>query len=238
MSQLGQLLAESTGYTTAKFEKPGDLVRGPVVAVAVRQVRDFQSGTPETWDDGNPKQQVVISVQTDLREDGDDDGIRSIYIKWWGQPKQAFQDALRAAKAKDIDTGGQFAAQYTGDGEKPRAGFSAPKLFAFEYRPPTGVAGLISEAQPAAQQGFQQAAPADPWANQSPASQAFTQQAGPTVQQAVTAPPVQQAPAAPAVDLQKLIGLIRGGFDDAGIASFMPDVTPEQIAAARNAAGA
>lgn len=64
----------------------------------VQQVRDYQSGDPQTWPDGNPKNQLVIPVTTDTGIEGaDDDGRRSIYVKGWGKQQRALFDAVKQA---------------------------------------------------------------------------------------------------------------------------------------------
>ena len=147
MSELKTLLQESKGLPSAfrKDHPIGTVWAGRVQRVEVRQVRD-DDGNPETWDNGDPKQQVVVAIQTTQRdpERPGDDGVRGIYIKWWGAQRQALRDCLEAAGVEDIEVGGMFAAQYVGDGEQPKNKmFSPAKLMKYEYKAPSPTAGLL-----------------------------------------------------------------------------------------------
>jgi len=139
-----------SGSTAAKFENPGDYVTGVVASEPeARQQTDYRLGTPLTWDDGSPKMQVLITLQTDLRdpEKAEDDGLRTVYVKGKNLTK-AVRDAVRDAGAKGVRTGGTLTVQYTGDGTAEK-GFNPPKLYAAKYVPPAQ--GLLMSAQPAAQ---------------------------------------------------------------------------------------
>jgi hypothetical protein len=120
------------GGKTAKFEKIGTSYSGTVISADIRQATNFDTGKPEFWEDGKPKQQVVIAIQTALREDSEDDGIRSLYIKGWGDQRRALQAASKAAGGSPAP-GDTFTATYVGDGEKPQRGF-APKIYKYEIK--------------------------------------------------------------------------------------------------------
>lgn len=148
MSDLKQLMEDSKGLPAAfrKTHPVGTVWRGAVTKVIVRTQRD-DDGNLKAWDDGNPVQEVVIAIQTDQRdpERKNDDGIRGIYIKWWGEQKKAFREAMEEAGVDDVEIGGQFAAQFAGLGPQPRdPKLSPPKLMKFAYKPPTGLGGLLS----------------------------------------------------------------------------------------------
>src|SRR5690606_14620750 len=82
-----------------KFEQVGAQYAGTVVSVEVRPYTDLKTGKPEFWENGDPKQQLVIGIQTDERnpELQDDDGVRYDYVKMWGKQKQALRAAAQAA---------------------------------------------------------------------------------------------------------------------------------------------
>lgn len=205
-------LLASDGSATAKFEALGTRIGGTITACDIRQARNFTTGEPEFWDDGGPKQQAVITVQTDLRDPAvtDDDGKRSIYVKWWGESREALKAALKAAQDDDVRPGGQFFATYSGDKASDRKGFNATKLFTYEYtQPGLGIGGEVA-ATPAATVQTAPAVTAAP----APAAvdpeflawqQAQAAAAAPAVvpvavvaAPVVSAPPVVQAPPAPA----------------------------------------
>lgn len=117
------------GNKSAKFPTVGTTYSGKVTSVETRQATNFDTGKPEFWDDGTPKMQAVISVQTTERENAEDDGVRSIYIKMWGDQKKALIRASQEAGGSPA-VGDTFTATYYADGEKPQRGF-APKLFKY-----------------------------------------------------------------------------------------------------------
>jgi hypothetical protein len=135
-------LLMGSGGAWAKFEQPGDKVSGEIVAVEARQATDLD-GNPRAWDNGDPIMEVVVTLQTDERSDGDDDGIRKVSIGGsmkYASKKKATVDAVRAAGAKGLEAGGTFALAYTGEGEPTKRGYNPPKLFQAAYKAP--VAGV------------------------------------------------------------------------------------------------
>lgn len=178
LDHLDELL--TAGGKSFKFETPGDSVTGTVQNVDVRQVRDFDTGKPTTWDDGRPQEQIVITLSTSLRdpEITDDDGTRSVYVKGWGDQLRAFRAAVKAAGGKP-EPGDTFTATFTGFGEKgPRGGFP-PKKYVYELRKASPLDGVLAGQQPAAQQAYAPQAyqPQAPQAYQQPAPQAYQPQA-------------------------------------------------------------
>jgi hypothetical protein len=141
------IAASGTGVRTGKLDEVGSVLRGTVIKAELRQARD-EDGKPDFWDDGNPKQQVVVIIQTDLDEGEDDngredDGRRAFYVKFWGNQKLALLDAIRAAEVDDIYPGADFAVKWTGNGEAQKKAWSAPKLLKFKVgKPPVKGAGL------------------------------------------------------------------------------------------------
>ena len=135
----------SSGGKSAKFESMGDMIAGEITDVSVQDQRNMDSGQVMTWDDGLPRKQMVISLQTDLREDDDDDGVRKVYVKGGNYTvdqgsgasgKTALQQACKKAGVKIPEAGGTLKVAFTGLGVKTNRGFSAPKLFTMSYQPP------------------------------------------------------------------------------------------------------
>lgn len=236
------------------FDYIGAQVTGTVLDLVEQQQTDMQTGEPKTFSNGQPMMMYRVDLQTQERDPNNpmDDGRRSIYLKGSRAPETQSSLAAVLAAVKqatgtaNIATGGTLTVQYVGDGQPKQRGFSAPKLYAASYQPPTHSLGEEPVrpqqvmAQPSPQQQFaqQQAAqgPAPQWAQapaqqpayqvpQAPAQQYPVQQS-PAPQYAPQAPapqqyqpqaPAQQAPAPQAVTLP------------AGI-------TPEMLAAAQQAA--
>lgn len=89
----------STGGTRSAFNKdsqPGASVTGTLASDPdVRQATDFQTKQPAFFlKSGKPKLEVVFDLQTDLREDQDDDGRRSVWVHWWGVQRDALTKAV------------------------------------------------------------------------------------------------------------------------------------------------
>ena len=205
-----------------KFESPGDMVEGIVISWLVKPVTKMGTGEIDTFPSGDPKYQIIVTLQTTLRNDIDDDGKRTVYIK--SHMMSAFKTALAATGADDLEKGAWTRIIYTGLGEAQR-GLNPPKMFTAEYKRPSaqvlagqvgpGVlqqavgnvqAGLGGQAMPAAQpvqQDFQppvQPAPM-PQGVGGYGSQPYQQnpQGYPLPQQ--SAPVQQQAPAVPQVNI-------------------------------------
>jgi hypothetical protein len=112
----------------------GEIAEDP----AMQQKRDFDTGDPVTWADGNPRMMLRVIIQTDDRDPqvADDDGKRALYLE--GGKAFAVRDAVRAAGATKLERGGWLSLTYTHDDEARRKNtrFNAPKAFKAEYRPP------------------------------------------------------------------------------------------------------
>jgi hypothetical protein len=125
------------GVPSASFLHIGDGVAGTITeSPTLQQQRDFTSGEPKVWDDGNPMMQLVVTLQTDQYDEKieDDDGRRRIYVK--NAMKKAIADAVRKAGAKKLDVGGVLSVRYTADGEAAKKGINPPKLYTAQYTPP------------------------------------------------------------------------------------------------------
>jgi hypothetical protein len=268
VSDLKQLLIDSKGLPSAfrKTHPIGTVWAGKITKVSVQQARD-DDGNPDAWDDGNPKQQVVVAIQTDQRDPErlNDDGVRGVYVKWWGEQKKAFRECIEKAGVDDLEVGGMFAAQYTGEGPQPANRMYSPaKLMKYEYKPPTGLGGLLNGNghAPAAPNTVQaatvQAAVNDPWgpanpgmaaaaaadqaaaaaqAQQIAAQSLLTSQLGATPIPEPVAAPVAipvAAPADPGDLLATVKGLIALGMTDDQIIAAVPAANPAALTALRS----
>ena len=183
---------------------PGDTITGAVVSVDYKQVNDFNTGEPAFFPSGDPKMQFVIVIQTDQRDDEDDDGRRTIYIPAWGSKKQALVDAMRAEgmrKASEaFATGNIFTATFVEELQKQN-----PQTRA-RYREKVYTYRIQRGSLAAADRDV------DPWAATTPAPQP----AAPAPAPQPAAPAPAPAPAAPQAGP---IELIRAGLDDQQIAT-------------------
>lgn len=119
----------------------GTVVGGVVTDVIIRQARKFESVDLDFWDDGTPKMQAVIEVQTDQRDDADDDGKRSLTINLWSGQKRALADACRVAGVAEPTPGDTFSAVWTSGVGKAKD----PRVFAYKITPGSGLGGVLAE---------------------------------------------------------------------------------------------
>jgi hypothetical protein len=158
----------STGIRSASFQNVGDSVVGFIVhQPEVQQQRDFETGEPKFWSDGNPMMQLRVVLQTEVRdpEDPEDSGERALYVR--GNMQRAVAQAVRQAGAKGLEVGGKLLIKYSGDGKATRRGLNAPKLYEARYRQPSPEATRVPEppngqqpAEPAAVQATVEHQPA------------------------------------------------------------------------------
>lgn len=123
-----------SGVPSYKFETPGQVAKGTIVSLDLQQQRDYKTNALQYWDDGKPRMQLRVVLQTDEHDDDTDDGLRAVYVK--GESQKAVRDAVRAAGAKTIEVDGVLAVAYIGDGEQTDVRLNPPKLYKAEYRPP------------------------------------------------------------------------------------------------------
>jgi hypothetical protein len=112
-----------------------------ILGATMQQARDMKTGTPLTWDDGNPKENLVIMLQTDEHDDEveDDDGTRRLFCKKPGAMLAAIGKALGKVKISQ-SFGGTLAVKYIGDKKAKTAGFNPSKQFAAVFTPAGGAA--------------------------------------------------------------------------------------------------
>lgn len=129
------------GGKSAKFAQIGDTVEGVIVdQPELRQRTSIDDGKPLTWDDGSPQMQLVVRLQTDLRDDAEDDGIRNLYVSGGfkrASLQKAVADAVRTAGAKGLAVGGRLKVGFTGEEPPQKRGMSPAKLYQARYTPPT-----------------------------------------------------------------------------------------------------
>lgn len=230
-----QLLAGNA--RSFKFKAYGDTAEGIILSQETKQATDPATGEKQFYRrSGDPVWQILYTMQTNLHEDQDDDGRRTLYAK--GGMFGAIRQAREKIGAERIEDGGYLKVIYTGDGEAER-GLNPPKLYVAEYRRPTDQVldsavnnvqqGLGGQPQPTPQQGYQpQAGPnygqpvQDPYQKQNYAPQQgylqgaatpnYTPQQQPPAPQVQPAQPVQQGPTP-----QQIAALQSAGIDVASV---------------------
>jgi len=139
------LMGGGTKSAFSKTDPVGATVTGTVVSTEIRQQTDMETGKPLEWENGDPRMQLVVVVQTDTRDDEDDDGRRAIYVK--GSKSvgsksvhDAVRAAVQAAGAKGLEPGGTLTMAYIGDEPSKTRGFNDRKLWAAQYKVPDAAA--------------------------------------------------------------------------------------------------
>lgn len=166
-----------------KFQNVGDQVTGTIAgAPSERQQTKFGTQDPDFWPNGDPKMQIIVPLKTELREDGQDDGERTLYVASKNM-KRAISDAIRASGATDLLVGGVLTVNFIGNDPDSKNPANPAKMYAASYTAPASAfAAPAAQPAPVAQQP---AVPA-PTAQPAPAAVPATPQ------------PVAQAPAAQA----------------------------------------
>ncbi|OIU88633.1 hypothetical protein [Microbacterium sp. AR7-10] len=207
-----------------KFTNVGDSITGTVVgATTERQQTKFGTQEPDFWPNGDPKMQILVNLQTTLREDGNDDGERTLYVASKNM-KKAIGDAIRASGASDVAAGGQLTVTFIGNDPNSKNPANPAKLYQAQYTP-----GASAFAQPTA------ATPAPAAAQAAAPAAAPAPQAVPQPVQAAPAPaaaPAAQQPGSWLTPEQigQLAQLRAAGIPEASIAAAL-GTTAEQIAA-------
>lgn len=146
-----EALLSASAY--AKFDTVGDIATGTVVKPPVtRQQTDFVTKEPAFWTDGQPKTEVIISLQGD----DPDSPVMDVYVR--SGLLTAVKTALVPSGGK-CEVGGKLWIQYIGEGEA-KSGLNPPKLFKAAYDPPQPAAvtapapgPAVAEAPPTTLQG-------------------------------------------------------------------------------------
>lgn len=115
----------------------GTAYKGTVVDFDVSQQRDFDTDEPAVWPDGNPKMQLVVTLQTELSDGADDDGLRRIYAPKSNAPGSMFaaiREAVSTAGSK-LAKGATLVVQFSGTEPASNPKFNDRKLYTAAYAP-------------------------------------------------------------------------------------------------------
>lgn len=137
------LMGSSIPSAFGKNDPVGTAITGTIISTEIRQQTDLESGKPLEWDNGDPRMQLVMLLQTDQRDpaNADDDGQRAIYVKGSKAPgSQSLHDAVRAAvqaaNAPGLEVGGTVTITFTGTEPSKTRGYNDRKLWAATYIAP------------------------------------------------------------------------------------------------------
>lgn len=143
------------GGAAFPFKVVGDYVQGSIVDMEEIQQTDITTQKLAFWDDGSPKMQYRVTLQTNLADPAnvDDKGMRSVYLN--GSRKQGCQSSLAAVLdvvrevtgSTAIATGAMLTLQFIGTRPAAQRGLNDAKLYTAQYVAP---AMNIGSSAPAA----------------------------------------------------------------------------------------
>lgn len=127
---------------TASFLEIGATHEGTVISYTKSQQRDLATGKPKFWDNGDPMEQWIFTLQTEENnpELPDDDGKRRVFATGSNLERKqmlaVIRQAIRKSGHKGDIIGGTLAVKFVGEGDQPRPGFAKPKLYSAKFEPP------------------------------------------------------------------------------------------------------
>ncbi len=133
------------GGKAFEFGAIGDTVTGEILDMKKQQQTDFQTGAPAFWNNGEPKMMLKVSLQTEIEDGPDDDGVRNVYLRGGNftalkgkgtASLVAVKDAVKKS-GKPIEVGGTLTLQFSGEGPAPAKGMNPAKLYTASYKPAT-----------------------------------------------------------------------------------------------------
>lgn len=129
------LSSKSVPSVSFKDAKVGDSFTGTITNLETAQVRNYDSGEPEFWDDGKPKLQIVVTLKTDYidPELEGDDGTRKVYLA--GQKLTAAKQAMKEAGIQKLEKGFKFTISYVGTKPSSNKKYNDVKLYGIAIVP-------------------------------------------------------------------------------------------------------
>lgn len=118
------------GAKIMKFDMVGDEIAGTVIDAEYKPLTDFATREVKRWKDGTERVQLVLTLQTALRADADDDGQRRVFMKPDAEAK--LRAELQRQRVR-LERNGTVGIRFTGE---EAAEIGRKKVFAVEYRPP------------------------------------------------------------------------------------------------------
>lgn len=149
------LTGKSVPSISFKDAKVGDSFTGVITDLETAQVRNYETGDPEFWEDGNPKLQIVVTLATEYGDGAEDDGERKVYL--FGQKLQAAKVAMKEAGIEKLEKGFQFTIAFVGEKPSSNKKYNNIKLYGITIVPsksnPAVDAVLAVGGKPAVEDG-------------------------------------------------------------------------------------
>lgn len=142
---LGTRSIPSISFKDAKI---GDSFTGVITDLRTVQVRSYDSGEPEFWDDGKPKLQIEVTLATDYLDPSldEDDGTRRVYL--FGQKLSAAKQEMKAKGLSKLEKGMKFTISFVGEKPASNKKYNNVKMYGIEIEPATSnpdVDALLAE---------------------------------------------------------------------------------------------
>lgn len=126
-------------------DKIGEKLEGTITLIERRQQRDFTTGEGLEWSDGSPRMLTYVELQTNERDDSDDDGVRALYLKGGrnfeaaegkgNSGEVALVEAAKKAGMKSVDEGAKLTIVHSGVAKPTTRGYQGAKLYAIKLEP-------------------------------------------------------------------------------------------------------
>lgn len=127
------LVGKSVPSISFKDAKVGDAFTGTITGLETSQVRNYEDSTIlETWPDGSPKLQVVVTLATDYADSDEDDGERKLYL--FGQKLAAAKAALKEANMDKLELGTTLTITYSGTKPSSNKKYNDVKLYKIDLK--------------------------------------------------------------------------------------------------------
>jgi hypothetical protein len=129
------------GGNAFAFDRFGASVTGKIIGGEEVPQTEMGTNEPRRFANGDVMMQTKITLQTTLRDDEHDDGLRNVYLRGSLKPESkstmsAVREAARAATGStDVTVGGTLTLTYVSDGRTSQ-GFTM-KQYEAKYAPPT-----------------------------------------------------------------------------------------------------
>ncbi len=139
-------------FPIAKFDAVGDSITGTLVDAEVAEITNPE-GEVQLDKSGNPKQQIIYTLQTELRDpDIDDDkGERRVFAKWAIQKAISLCLADMGLAKVGLQEGGTLTIKHSSTQKASKRGYNDIKLFEVSYvaPPPRALASPAQAVMPA-----------------------------------------------------------------------------------------
>lgn len=115
-----------------KDAKVGEGFTGTITDLRTVQVRSYDSGEPEFWDDGKPKLQIEVTLATDYLnpELEGDDGTRRVYL--FGQKLAAAKQEMKNKGFSKLEKSMKFTISWVGEKPSSNKKYNNIKLYEIE----------------------------------------------------------------------------------------------------------